>query len=187
MRHSDYVKDTDLTIFISNYYRRNLKMANINHTYLLGNLTRDPDLKYTNEGMAIAEMGIAVNRRWRDLSGEENNAVDYFNVTAWNSLAENCAAGLKKGDRVILGGHLNLRSWENKEGKKYNIINITADVVALSLEFAGKSSQADLTAKLKKKASAKVQKKQPEDKTEYGEKSTPADIKQPLDYALHEL
>ena len=144
-------------------------MANINHTYLLGNLTRDPELKYTNEGMAIAEMGIAVNRRWRDFSGEENNSVDYFNITAWNSLAENCAAGLKKGDRVILGGHLNLRSWENKEGKKYNIINITADVVALSLEFASKNSQADLSAKPKKKASAQAQKKQTEDAQVTGE------------------
>ncbi len=162
-------------------------MANINHTYLLGNLTRDPDLKYTNEGMAIAEMGIAVNRKWRDLSGEENNTVDYFNVTAWNSLAENCAADLKKGDRVILGGHLNLRSWENKEGKKYNIVNITADVVALSLEFGNKKSQADLTVKPKKKALAQAQKKQPEDMAEHGEKLLSADIKQSPDNALQEF
>ena len=111
-------------------------MASINNTFLLGNLTKDPDLKYTNEGVAISEMGIAVNRKWRDASGLESSAVDYFNVTAWNSLAENCAANLKKGDRVIIGGHLNLRSWENREGKRYNIINITADIVALSLEFS---------------------------------------------------
>ncbi|MBM3699912.1 MAG: single-stranded DNA-binding protein [Actinobacteria bacterium] len=162
-------------------------MANINHTYLLGNLTRDPELKYTNEGMAIAEMGIAVNRRWRDFSGEENNAVDYFNITAWNSLAENCAAGLKKGDRVILGGHLNLRSWENKEGKKYNIINITADVVALSLEFASKNSQADLSIKTKKKALPQGQKKQPEDKTEPGQKSTAEDINDSPDFTSNSL
>jgi len=127
-------------------------MANINQTYILGNLTRDPELKYTNEGMAIAEMGIAINKRWRDSSGEENNTVDYFNVTAWNNLAENCAANLKKGDRVILGGHLNLRTWENKEGKKYNIVNITADIVALSLEFSDKSINSATAKKGKKKA-----------------------------------
>jgi len=126
-------------------------MANINQTYLLGNLTRDPELKYTNEGMAIAEMGIAINKRWRDSNGDENNTVDYFNVTAWNNLAENCAANLKKGDRVILGGHLNLRTWENKEGKKYNIVNITADVVARSLEFAGKGLKPAAGKKSKKK------------------------------------
>ena len=51
-------------------------------------------------------------------------------------MAENCAASLKKGDRVLVNGHMNLRSWENKEGKKYNIINITADTVAASLEFS---------------------------------------------------
>ena len=103
--------------------------------YLLGNLTRDPEIKYTNEGMAIAEMRLAVNKRWKDKNGEDMEVVDYFNVTAWNNLAENCVSSLKKGDRVIINGRLSLRKWENKEGKKYNIINMTADVVAASLEF----------------------------------------------------
>ncbi len=110
-------------------------MANLNQIYLLGNLTRDPELRYTNEGMAITEMGLAVNKRWKDANGDENSVVDFFNITVWNHLAENCAGSLKKGDRIMVGGHLNLRSWENKDGKKYNIVNITADVAALSLEF----------------------------------------------------
>ena len=110
-------------------------MINLNQIYLLGNLTRNPELKYTNEGTAIAEMGIAINKRWKDSSGTENSITDFFNVTAWNSLAENCAGSLKKGDRVIVIGHLNLRTWENREGKKFNIINITADVIGLSLEY----------------------------------------------------
>ena len=110
-------------------------MANLNQIYLLGNLTRDPELRYTNEGMAITEMGMAVNKRWKDSNGDENSVVDFFNITVWNHLAENCAGSLKKGDRIMVGGHLNLRSWENKDGKKYNIVNITADVAALSLEF----------------------------------------------------
>ena len=111
------------------------KLANLNQIYLLGNLTRDPELRYTNEGMAITEMGMAVNKRWKDANGDENSVVDFFNITVWNHLAENCAGSLKKGDRIMVGGHLNLRSWENKDGKKYNIVNITADVAALSLEF----------------------------------------------------
>jgi single-strand DNA-binding protein len=110
-------------------------LANLNQIYLLGNLTRDPELRYTNEGMAITEMGMAVNKRWKDANGDENSVVDFFNITVWNHLAENCAGSLKKGDRIMVGGHLNLRSWENKDGKKYNIVNITADVAALSLEF----------------------------------------------------
>jgi single-strand DNA-binding protein len=110
-------------------------MNNLNQIYLLGNLTKDPEIKYTNEGMAITEMGLAINKRWKDSNGEDVETVDYFNVTSWNSLAENCAGTLRKGDRIIVSGHLNLRSWESKEGKKYNIINVTADVVAASLEF----------------------------------------------------
>lgn len=110
-------------------------MAQLNQMYLLGNLTRDPEIKFTNEGVAICEMGLAVNKRWTDKEGKETESVDFFNMTAWHNLAENCANSLKKGDRVLVNGHLNLRSWENKEGKKYNIINITADLVTVSLEF----------------------------------------------------
>ncbi len=110
-------------------------MNSLNQIYLLGNLTRDPEIKYTNEGMAIAEMRLAVNKIWKNKNGEDTEVVDYFNITAWNNLAENCVNSLKKGDRVIVNGHLNLRNWENKDGKKYNIINMTADIVAASLEF----------------------------------------------------
>jgi len=110
-------------------------MNYVNNIYLLGNLTRDPEIKYTNEGIAITEMGLAVNKRWTDKNGKESETVDFFNITTWNNLAENCAATLKKGNRILVSGHLNLRSWENKEGKKYNITSITADVVAASLEF----------------------------------------------------
>ena len=110
-------------------------MNYVNNIFLLGNLTRDPEIKYTNEGVAITEMGIAVNKRWTDRNGKESEYVDFFNITAWSNLAENCAATLKKGDRVLISGHMNLRSWENKEGKKYNITGIIADIVAASMEF----------------------------------------------------
>jgi single-strand DNA-binding protein len=130
-------------------------MNYINNIYLLGNLTRDPEIKYTNEGTAIAEMGLASNKKWMDKNGKDLETVDYFNITAWNNLAENCAAALKKGDRVMISGHLNLRSWENKEGKKYNITNITADVVAVSLEFNSikileKNNDAEKSSEIKK-------------------------------------
>lgn len=111
-------------------------MNYVNQIFILGNLTRDHEIKYTNEGVAITEMGVAVNKRWIDKNGKESESVDFFNITAWNNLAENCASALKKGDRVLVSGHMNLRSWENKEGKKFNIISITADVVAVSLEFS---------------------------------------------------
>jgi single-strand DNA-binding protein len=110
-------------------------MGQLNQIGLVGNLTRDPELKFTNEGVAICDFGLAVNRKWTDKEGGETENVDFFNISCWNSMAENCASSLKKGDRVLISGHMNLRSWENKEGKKFNIINITADIIAASLEF----------------------------------------------------
>ncbi|MBM3706849.1 MAG: single-stranded DNA-binding protein [Actinobacteria bacterium] len=139
-------------------------MVNLNQIYLLGNLTRDPELKYTNEGTAIAEIGIAVNKKWKDSAGEDNVTVDYFNITAWNALAENCANFLKKGDRVFVGGHVNLRTWENRDGKKCNIINITADVVAASLEFSGLKKSSKKSRKTESQANAMTKnEKDPDD------------------------
>lgn len=115
-------------------------MNSLNQFFLLGNLSRDPEIKYTNEGLAITDLRIAVNKRWRDKDGNENENVDFFNVTAWNRLAENCASKLKKGDRVIISGRLNHRSFDTKDGKKINIMNIVADVVAPSLEFSSLDS-----------------------------------------------
>jgi single-strand DNA-binding protein len=110
-------------------------MNNLNQLTLLGNLARDPEIKYTNEGLAITDLRVAVNRKWRDKDGNDIDNVEFFNVTAWNRLAENCAANLKKGDRVIVNGRLNHRSFDTKDGKKINIMNVIADVVAASLEF----------------------------------------------------
>lgn len=110
-------------------------MNNLNQLTLLGNLARDPEIKYTNEGLAIADLRIAVNRKWKDKEGNDMGNVEFFNVTAWNKLAENCANDLKKGDRVIVSGRLNHRSFDTKDGKKINIMNVIADVVAASLEF----------------------------------------------------
>jgi len=110
-------------------------MNNLNQLTLLGNLARDPEIKYTNEGLAITDLRVAVNRRWKDKDGNDMENVEFFNITAWNKLAENCANDLKKGDRVIVSGRLNHRSFDTKDGKKINIMNVIADVVAASLEF----------------------------------------------------
>jgi single-strand DNA-binding protein len=110
-------------------------MNNLNQLTLLGNLARDPETKYTNEGLAITDLRVAVNRRWKGKEGNDMENVEFFNITTWNKLAENCASDLKKGDRVIVSGRLNHRSFDTKDGKKINIMNIIADVVAASLEF----------------------------------------------------
>ena len=89
------------------------------------------DVDLTSTGIKEAKKAASILKK----EGMSFDIAYFFNISCWNSMAENCASSLKKGDRVLINGHMNLRSWENKEGKKFNIINITADIIAASLEF----------------------------------------------------
>lgn len=112
-------------------------MSNGNHVSITGNITRDPELRFTPSGQAIANFGVAVNRRWQNRQTNEwEEATSFFDVVAWGSLGENCAQSLTRGSRVIVTGRLDQRSWENQEGEKRSKIEIVADEVAPSLRFA---------------------------------------------------
>ena len=111
-------------------------MANINNITILGNLTKDPELKFTQNGNSVASFGLAVNRKWKDLTGEWNEEVTFISVTVWNNLAENCAESLKKGDRVLVNGRLQMRTWETNGGQARSKIEIVANIIAASLEWA---------------------------------------------------
>ncbi len=103
-------------------------MANLNKVMLIGNLTRDPDLKYTPNGTAVTEFGIAVNRNYKQ--GEEwKKDVCYIDITVWGRQAVNCGEYLSKGSQVFLEGRLRYNSWEDKEGKKRNKLDVVADNV----------------------------------------------------------
>jgi single-strand DNA-binding protein len=109
----------------------------VNNITILGNITRDPELRFTPSGTAVVSFGLAVNRNIQNKkSGEWQTEVDFFNVTAWYKLAENCAESLGKGDRVLVSGRLSQDSWEDKEGQKRSTVKIIASVVAPSMEFA---------------------------------------------------
>ncbi|MBA7508623.1 Single-stranded DNA-binding protein [subsurface metagenome] len=109
----------------------------VNNITVLGNITRDPELRFTPSGTAVASFGLAVNRNVQNKnSGEWETQVDFFNVTAWYKLAENCAESLSKGDRVLVSGRLSQDSWESKDGQKRSTVKIIANVIAPSLEFA---------------------------------------------------
>lgn len=109
----------------------------VNNITILGNITRDPELRFTPSGTAVVSFGLAVNRSIQNKkSGEWQTEVDFFNVTAWFKLAENCAESLGKGDRVLVSGRLSQDSWEDKEGQKRSTVKIIASVVAPSMEFA---------------------------------------------------
>jgi single-strand DNA-binding protein len=104
---------------------------------IIGNLTRDPELRFTPSGQATSTFGVAVNRRWQNRQTQEwDEATSFFDMVAWAGLAENIAQSLTRGVRVIVSGRLDQRSWENQEGEKRSKIEIRADEVGPSLRFA---------------------------------------------------
>jgi single-strand DNA-binding protein len=111
---------------------------------VVGNLTRSPELRTTAKGTLVANLGVAVNRRWRDGGGEPQESTSFFNVVAWGALAENCATSLQRGDLVVVHGRLEQRSWSNEAGDKRSTVEVVADEVAPSLRW--------VTAELKRNA-----------------------------------
>jgi single-strand DNA-binding protein len=108
-----------------------------NHVTITGNLTRDPQLRFTPTGQANATFGVAVNRRWQNRQTSEwEEATSFFDIVAWGSLAENAAQSLTKGTRVVIDGRLDQRSWETDEGDRRSKVEITADEIAASLRWA---------------------------------------------------
>ena len=88
----------------------------LNKVMLIGNLTRDPEMRYTPQGTAVCTFGVATNRSWTLESGEKKEDVEFHNVVAWNKLAEICAQLLKKGRKVYVEGRLATRSWQGQDG-----------------------------------------------------------------------
>jgi single-strand DNA-binding protein len=112
-------------------------MANGNNVTVVGNCTRDPELRFTAGGQAVASFGLAVNRRWQNRQTNEwEEAVSFFDVTCWAQLAENVAESITKGSRLIVSGRLDQRSWETQDGDKRSKIEIVADEVGPSLTYA---------------------------------------------------
>ncbi len=112
-------------------------MSNGNHVSIIGNLTRDPELRFTPSGQATATFGVAVNRRWQNRQTNEwEEATSFFDVVCWAQLAENAAQSLTKGTRVLVSGRLDQRSWETPDKERRSKIEITADEVAPSLRYA---------------------------------------------------
>jgi single-strand DNA-binding protein len=113
------------------------EMSNGNHVSIVGNLTRDPELRFTPSGQATATFGVAVNRRWQNRQTNEwEEVTSFFDVVCWAQLAENAAQSLSKGTRVVVSGRLDQRSWETPEHERRSKVEITADEVAPSLRYA---------------------------------------------------
>lgn len=110
---------------------------NTNSITIVGNITRDPELRFTPTGVATAQFGVAVNRSWQNRQTQEwEEATSFIDVVCWRDLADNVSESLQKGSRVIVTGRLEQRSWETQEGEKRSKVEIVADEVGASLRFA---------------------------------------------------
>jgi single-strand DNA-binding protein len=104
---------------------------------IVGNLTRDPEIRYTTGGAAKASFGVAVSRRWQNRQSQEwEEQTSFFNVVCWREMAENVSESLGKGSRVVVTGRLEQRSWETENGDKRSVVEIVADDVGPSLRWA---------------------------------------------------
>ena len=107
--------------------------ASLNKVFLMGNLTRDPELRYIPSGTAVANFSMAINRTYKDAGGEKKEEVSYVRIEVWGKMAEVCGEYLTKGRPVLVEGRLKSRSWETPEGQKRNSL----DVVAIGVQFLG--------------------------------------------------
>lgn len=106
-------------------------MASFNKVLLMGNLTRDPELRYTPSGAAVASFSVAVNRVYKLPSGEKKEEVSFIRIVVWGRMAETCGEYLKKGSPVFVEGRLQSRSWDTPDGQKRSVV----EVVALNVQF----------------------------------------------------
>ncbi len=112
-------------------------MANDNNVTVAGNITRDPELRFTPSGQAMATFGLAVNRRWQNRQTSEwEEQTSFFDVKCWAQMAENVSESLGRGTRVVVSGRLEQRSWETDQGDKRSKVEVVADEIAPSLRWA---------------------------------------------------
>ncbi|MDO8507128.1 MAG: single-stranded DNA-binding protein [bacterium] len=142
-------------------------MQNVNLAIVMGNLTRDPELRYTPNGQPVTSFGVATNRSWKDANGDKKDEVEFHEVVVWGKLAELCSQYLTKGRKVHVMGRLQTRSWEGQDGAKRQKTEIVAQDIAFvdSRRDGGDfpSDDSDVKAPAKKNDKAKPKK---EDKEE---------------------
>jgi len=138
---------------------------------VIGNITRDPELRFTPTGQANTTFGVAVNRRWQNRQTQEwEEQVSFFDVVCWQTLADNVADSLGKGSRVIVTGRLEQRSWETQDGEKRSKVEIVADEIGPSLRWA--------TAKIEKN-----ERKSPSDRGAAADAGRPISNQPPAGYS----
>jgi single-strand DNA-binding protein len=112
---------------------------NLNRAMIIGNLTRDPEVRSTNSGQSVASFGVATNHVWTDASGQKQEKAEFHNIVAWGKLAEICGQYLAKGRKVYVEGRLQTRDWQAQDGTKRNRTEIVAENMIM-LDRAGAAS-----------------------------------------------
>lgn len=112
-------------------------MANLNKVFIMGNLTRNPELRYTPAGLAVASFGIAINSTWTAKNGEKKEEVCYVDVSIFGRRAEVVGEYFSKGSPIFIEGRLQYNQWETKDGQKRNTLRIVAD----NFQFIGGSAK----------------------------------------------
>jgi single-strand DNA-binding protein len=140
----------------------------LNKVMLIGNLTRDPEMRYTPQGAGVCTFGVATNRNWTTDSGEKKYDVEFHNIVAWNKLAEICSQLLKKGRKVYVEGRLSTRSWQAQDGaQKQRTEVVITDMVILDRKMDEVGGEADIPeveeAQVEEKKSAKKSKSEPKE------------------------
>ncbi len=110
-------------------------MATLNKVFLMGNLTRAPELRYTPNGTAVSDLRLAVNRAYTTQSGEKRQETYFLTVVVWGKQAETCGEYLDKGSPILVEGRLQTREWEGKDGQRRNVVEVVAD----RIQFLGRA------------------------------------------------
>ncbi len=120
-------------------------MANFNKVFLIGNLTKDPELRYTPQGTAVVNLRMAVNRKFRDRNQEMKEDVCFVTVVVWDKQAESSNQFLHKGSPVFIEGRLQSRSWEDNSGQKRNVLEVRAERVQFLSAAPAKPAVAEIS------------------------------------------
>lgn len=112
----------------------------LNKVMLIGNMTRDPELKYTGKGTAVCSFGLATNRSWTGDDGKKEERAQFFNIVAWTKLAEICAQLLHKGDKVFVEGRLQTHKWQGDDGQDRRTTEVVIDNMLLLRSIGGRKS-----------------------------------------------
>ena len=118
-------------------------MANLNKVFLIGNLTRDPELRYIPSGTAVADFGLAINRNWTSPDGKKHEEATFVDVTLWARQAELASEYLSKGKLVFIEGRLQLDQWQDKEGQKRSKLRVVGE----RMQFLGPPGKGSETGK----------------------------------------